>query len=115
MEIEPNLSEKVVAALYAPTSGIICPFMLNIAMAENANVNGVDFFFSTPRLRPLRASLAKCGEPVWKLRTYNGEYKTRYVINAAGVYRRRFPQMVYANKIHIISPGAATTACSTRQ
>ena len=28
LELEPNLSEKVVGALYAPTSGIICPFML---------------------------------------------------------------------------------------
>ena len=47
LEKEPNLSEKVVAALYAPTSGIVCPFILNIAMAENANVNGVEFFFNT--------------------------------------------------------------------
>ena len=47
LEKEPNLSENVVAALYAPTSGIVCPFILNIAMAENACVNGVDFFFNT--------------------------------------------------------------------
>ena len=36
LEMEPNLSENTQGALYAPTSGIICPFMLNIAMAENA-------------------------------------------------------------------------------
>ena len=46
-EMEPNLSDQCVAALYAPTGGIICPFMLNIAMAENAAMNGVDFFFNT--------------------------------------------------------------------
>ena len=33
--------------LYAPTGGIVCPFKLTIAMAENANVNGVEFSFDT--------------------------------------------------------------------
>ena len=41
LEMEPNVSEKVHAALYAPTAGIICPFQLNIALAENANENAV--------------------------------------------------------------------------
>lgn len=40
-------TDDVVVALYAPTAGVICPFKLNIAMAENANVNGVDFLFNT--------------------------------------------------------------------
>ncbi len=93
--IEPNLSDEVCAALYAPTSGIICPFMLNIAMAENANVNGVDFFFNT-EVEELHSE-----NGVWKLRTSNGEYKTRYVINAAGVYADYFHNMVSEKKIHI--------------
>ena len=42
-ELEPNLTEAVVAALYAPTAGIVCPFGMNIAYAENASVNGVEF------------------------------------------------------------------------
>ena len=95
LELEPNLSDKVVAALYAPTSGIICPFELNIAMAENAAVNGVDFFFNTEV-----EELHRDGE-IWKLRTSNGEYKTRYVVNAAGVYADVFHNMVSAKKIHI--------------
>ena len=32
LEMEPNLSDNVEGALYAPTSGIICPFMLNAKM-----------------------------------------------------------------------------------
>ena len=47
LSMEPNLSEDTKGALFAPTGGIICPFMLNIAMAENANVNGVEYFFNT--------------------------------------------------------------------
>ena len=46
-EIEPNLSKNVKAMLYAPTGAIICPFKLTIALAENANVNGVEFAFDT--------------------------------------------------------------------
>ena len=34
--MEPALSQEAVAALYAPTSAILCPFGLTIALAENA-------------------------------------------------------------------------------
>ena len=101
LEKEPNLSENVVAALYAPTSGIICPFLLNIAMAENANVNGVDFFFNTEVEKLTPATCEKCGQPIWKIRTNNGEYKAKYVINAAGVYADVFHNMVSEKKINI--------------
>ncbi|MCR5796097.1 MAG: NAD(P)/FAD-dependent oxidoreductase [Solobacterium sp.] len=96
LELEPNLSENVQGALYAPTSGIICPFMLNIAMAENAAQNGVDFRFNT-RVEDINAD----EEGIWHLRTNNGEYKARYVINAAGVYADVIHNMVSENKIHI--------------
>ena len=46
VEMEPNITDDAVAALYAPTGGIVCPFELNLAMAENANANGVEFQFS---------------------------------------------------------------------
>ena len=45
--IEPEVSEEVVAALYVPTGGIVCPFGLTIALAENACDNGVEFKFLT--------------------------------------------------------------------
>ena len=41
---EPNLSEKAVAALYAPTAGIISPYRWAYDLAENAAANrGVIF------------------------------------------------------------------------
>lgn len=45
--LEPNLSPDVKAVLYAPTGGIVCPFKMTIALAENSYVNGVDFHFNT--------------------------------------------------------------------
>lgn len=96
LEIEPNLSDEVRGALYAPTAGIISPFALNIGLAENAAVNGVDFRFNTEV-----EDIHKNAEGIWILRTNNGEYKTKYVVNAAGVYADYFHNMVSAVKIHI--------------
>ena len=95
LEKEPNLSDKVVAALYAPTGGIICPFMLNIAMAENACENGVEFRFYT-EVKDLKKE-----NDIWKVITSQGEFETKYVINAAGLYSDVFHNMVSAKKIHI--------------
>ena len=94
--MEPHLSDNVQGALYAETAGIICPFKLNSAMAENANVNGVDFFFNTNVEK-----LCRDEEGIWHLRTSNGEYKTKCVVNAAGLYSDYFHNMVSEKKIHI--------------
>ncbi|MEG0961230.1 MAG: NAD(P)/FAD-dependent oxidoreductase [Lachnospiraceae bacterium] len=94
-EIEPNVSDDVVAALYAPTGGIVCPFGLNIALAENANTNGVEFKFDTEV-----TGVEKNGE-TWNVKTNQGTIETKYVVNAAGVYADLFHNMVSDNKIHI--------------
>ena len=62
---------------------------------ENANANGVEFYFDTEvtDLRPV--------EDGWEIRTSKGTYKTRYVVNAAGVYADKFHNMVSKKKIHI--------------
>ncbi len=39
-EMEPNLSESIVGALYAPEGGSIMPFELAAALMENAIQNG---------------------------------------------------------------------------
>lgn len=94
-EMEPNVTENAVAALYAPTGGIVCPFGLNIALAENASANGVEFKFNTEV-----SDIKKTGEG-FELTTNNGVLKTRYVVNAAGVYADKFHNMMSAEKIHI--------------
>lgn len=95
LEMEPNISNDVVAALYAPTGGIVCPFNMNIALAENANVNGVEFKFNT------EVKDIKKIENHFEIHTNNGIYETRYVVNAAGVYADKFHNMVSEKKIHI--------------
>ena len=43
LSMEPNLSDDTLGALFAPTGGIVCPFRLTSALAESANINGVEF------------------------------------------------------------------------
>ena len=94
-ELEPNIAEDVIAALFAPTGGIVCPFGLNIALAENANVNGVEFVFNTEVMDIKKEASG------FALHTNNGIYHAKYVVNAAGVYADRFHNMVSSKKIHI--------------
>ena len=96
-ELEPNVSKNAVAALWAPTGGIVCPFNMTIALAENANANGVDFRFNTKVTGFTR------GEEGWTVHTEQGDFQTRYVVNAAGVYADVLHNMVSARKLHITS------------
>ncbi|MEG1619570.1 MAG: NAD(P)/FAD-dependent oxidoreductase [Eubacterium sp.] len=95
LKMEPNLTDETVAALYAPTGGVICPFNLAIAMAENANVNGIDFKFET------EAKDIQKNENGYRIITNQELFETKAVINAAGVYADVFHNMVSKKKIHI--------------
>lgn len=88
LSIEPNIGEMVVGALYAPTGAICCPFGLTIALAENAAVNGVKFYFKT------KVEDIKKKEEGYEILTNRGSFETKTVINAAGVYSDVIHNMV---------------------
>lgn len=98
-ELEPALSKEVVAALLVPTGGIVCPFNLTIALAENAADNGVEFRFLT------EVTDIQKDKDAYLLRVQTSgrasEIRTRYVVNASGVYADKFHNMVSEHKIHI--------------
>ncbi len=93
--MEPNVSPEAYAALYAPTGGIVCPFGLTIALAENANQNGVTFCLDT------KVETLSPDENGWRVQTNNGDFTARYIINAAGVSADVFHNMVSSEPIHI--------------
>lgn len=95
LALEPNVTDDVYAALYAPTGGIVCPFSLNIALAENACANGVEFRFDT------EVSGIERQEEGFVLHTAKGDFSAKYVVNAAGVYADHFHNMVSESKLHI--------------
>lgn len=95
-ELEPNISDEAVAALYAPTGAIVCPFTMTFALAENAAKNGAEFRFDT------EVTSVSPMENGWKLETSTGTIETKVVVNAAGVYADKFHNMVSKEKIEII-------------
>ena len=95
-EMEPNISDEAVAALYAPTGAIVCPFGLTYALAENAAKNGVHFRFDT------QVTQVEKAEGGWKLQTTKGDLEAKVVVNAAGVYSGDIHNMVSEDTMTII-------------
>ena len=96
-ELEPNVSDEVVSALYAPTGAIVCPFGLTIAMAENAAVNGTEFFLDhevTDIQKAEEGFLVKAG---------GDNFISKLIINAAGVCADMIHNMVCEDKISIVA------------
>lgn len=95
--MEPNIADNVVAALYAPTGGIVCPFNMTIAFAENAAVNGMEFKLSTA------VEHIEKKDGYYEIATNKGNIQAKTVVNAAGVYADKFHNMVCEDKIEIIA------------
>lgn len=79
-ELEPNVSPNAIAALYAPTAGIICPYCLTIAAIGNAMDNGADLITNF--------ELTKVEKMDRGFKLYSKDNKTvegKVVINCAGI------------------------------
>lgn len=105
IQMEPNLADDVTCALLAPTGGIVCPFHLTMALAENAADNGVEFRLNTEvtdiqkKDNGYMLSLVKhtTGQP-----DINETLEATTVVNAAGVYADVFHNMVSEDKLNIV-------------
>ncbi|MBN1526947.1 MAG: NAD(P)/FAD-dependent oxidoreductase [Candidatus Omnitrophica bacterium] len=78
---EPNLSGKALVALYAPTAGIVSPYRVAYDLAENAGRNGVEI-----RTHTRVEGIAPAGLFQFEVATSSGIFKTRYLINSAGLH-----------------------------
>lgn len=96
LEIEPDMGEGVIGGLWVPDSGMVCPYNLVMALAENSARNGVEFRTSTQALSVERDG----GE--WLVSTPDETFRTKYVFNCAGTYADKFNNMVSADVFHII-------------
>ncbi|WP_077597951.1 NAD(P)/FAD-dependent oxidoreductase [Olsenella urininfantis] len=95
--MEPNISDAAICALFAPTAGICDPFGLNVALAENAAENGVEFIFDAP------VTGVSKSEGVWELCTAQGPIRARVVVNAGGVHADELHNMVSEQKMEIVA------------
>lgn len=96
--MSPHVSSEAVGALYAPTSGIVSPYEMTIAYAENAAVNGVTF-----RRRAAVDGITR-GKDGYIVRLASGEtLDADVVVNCAGVYADVIHGMVSDDPLHIVA------------
>ncbi len=94
--IEPNISDNVTYALYAPTGAIVCPYELTIAAIGNAMDNGAEL------KRNFKVISVKEENNIYTITSDRGEtVTTKYVINAAGIYSDEIAKMVDDNSFEI--------------
>ena len=95
-EMEKNISDEAIAALYAPTGGIVCPYELTIAAIGNAMDNGAklmtDFEVST---------IEKTGDGYLVKSEDGQEVCAKLVINCAGLHSGKIAEMVGDTDIQI--------------
>lgn len=97
---EPNLSHEAVAALYAPTAGIISPYRLVYDMAENALANAVEIF-TEQKVTGIISEKNADSKHVFEVKTSTDKFKTRYIVNAAGLYADEVSAMAGVNDFSI--------------
>jgi glycerol-3-phosphate dehydrogenase len=95
---EPNLSDEVVAALYAPTAGIISPYRWVYDLAENAARNGADIFTNT---KVTRIDQKNVDAVRFDIHTTNGMFHACSIVNAAGLFADEVARMVGIDNITI--------------
>ncbi len=88
-EMEKNISDEAIAALYAPTGGIVCPYELTIASIGNAMDNGAilktDF----------TVTAIEKTENGYLVKSEDGqEVCAKLVINCAGLHSGKIAEMV---------------------
>ncbi|MBQ8016250.1 MAG: NAD(P)/FAD-dependent oxidoreductase [Clostridia bacterium] len=91
---EPFISDEVKAALWAPSAGIVCPYELTIAAAENAVVNGTEF------IRNFEVKEIDFDGKEFILSNGEKKINAKYVINAAGVYCDEIAALIGDTSIH---------------
>ena len=98
LKMEPNTNPDVVCALYAPTSGLVSPYEMTCALADSAAENGAEFKLSNPVLE-----IKPTSDGNWLVITERDEYKTRAVVNCAGMGSGILHNMISTRKVKLIA------------
>ncbi len=84
-----------IMALWSPTTGIICPYGLTIALAENAAANGVRYFLGQ------EVNGIQKTRDGFDVMASQDKFSTSMVINAAGLYSDRIAKMAGIDEFYI--------------
>mgnify|MGYP004511553653 FL=1 len=96
LRLEPQTNPAVTCALYAPTSAIVSPYEMTLALSYHAAQNGVEFIFDAPV-----SHLSHDGE-AWHVATPKGEFVARAIVNCAGVGAAKLHNQISDTPVKII-------------
>ena len=83
-----------VAAIWSPSSAIISPYGLTVALAENAHENGAEYFLNTEV-----SSIKRNQDSSFSIATVDGRiFETRILINSAGLSSGKISSMLGVDK-----------------
>ena len=95
-ELEENVSDNVLGALYAPTGGIVGVMEYTIALAENGVLNGGKIFLNSEVVKIEK-------DDTFKITTSKSEViEGKYIVNAAGVYADAIHNLICKESFKII-------------
>jgi len=88
-EKEPNLNEKIHAAIWCPTTSVLNPYEMTIAAARSCAASGVHIYTSTP------VTAIQKTDDGFIVKSNDREFKAKIVVNAAGVFASDVSAMLY--------------------
>ena len=96
LALEPQLNPEIHGALLAPTSGLVSPYELAFAMADDAALNGVRFRFDE------QVTGAEAAEGGFRVLTEGNEYRCRVLINCAGASSAELHNQLTGDSLRMI-------------
>ena len=87
-EIEPNITDKAIGAFEFPSSGVLSPYKLTVAFAENAVENGAKVSLDT-----IVTGITVESGKITAVKTNRGTVRPKAVINAAGTFSDKIAEM----------------------
>ena len=95
-EREPHVTRNAIAGVFDPTYGLVSPYKLAMALAENAIQNGAKLFLET-EVTDIKVAEGAVASVV----TNRGEIRAPIVVNAAGVFADTVADMAGAGGFEI--------------
>jgi glycerol-3-phosphate dehydrogenase len=100
--VEPAINPDINSALFFPDTGVVCPFNLTVAYAENAVQNGASIAFDTMVL-----GMTTEDGVIKSVKTNRGTIHPKVVVNAAGVFCEEIATMA-GDRFYSIHPRKGT-------
>lgn len=99
-QLEPTLSDRVLSALCAPTTGTVNPWQLGIAACENAVHNGCTVLTNTP----VTAIRPEAGGYI--VESPSGSFFCRFLLNCAGLRADQVQEFLFPAGVRLRLDGA---------